>query len=135
MFTAHETYAAKNGYIVPFRMDSPYMRNIFLAIRHFDDSSRGRDKTKVKKQVENRLLHSLEDRLGLLADRFRGDFPFLSFGWCTLEDGTAVLNLREVFMEDILWRCTRILVLNLYHYATTFGRIKLFAFVAKVDRN
>src|SRR5271156_1779568 len=134
MFTAHETYAAKNGFIVPSRMDSPCTRNIFLAMQDFDVWNPVRDKTKVKKQVENRLLHSLEDKFGLVADRFRGDLLFLSVGWCTLvgwytlEDGTAVLNLREVFMEDTIWRCTHILVLNLYHYATTFGRIQLFAF-------
>src|SRR5271154_6606807 len=114
-------------------MDSPYTRNIlFLAgIRDFDGWSPGRvgsDKTKVKKQVENRLLHFLEDKIVPVADRLLL-FLFLSVGRCifgrllclsvgrcafggllslsTLQDRIAVLNsrnLRELFFEEITWR-------------------------------
>src|SRR5271154_2169786 len=66
-------------------MDSPYMRNVFLAgTRDFDGWSNGRvgsDKTKVKKQVENRLLHFIEDKIVPLADRLLPSL-FLSVGRC-----------------------------------------------------
>src|SRR6266516_5286568 len=124
-------------------MDSPYSGNIFAtaAIRDFhrwSSGSVGSGNAYVSKQEQNRVRHLIEYKVRPIADRvgrFLGDLPFRSILFLRSLPFLRNFNLREFLLEDRTRCCSVNLVLNLYHYHSTFRRIEWFVNIAIVDGN